>query len=366
MNNYQLYETTDFVLDEDFIQWVYEGKNDIFWNKWLSQNPDKELVITEARRMLQSLRPVTGTIPENEVDDEVNKLLNTIRTTEQQSPLHKINAAKKWWWAAASFIFLAGIAIHTITLLNRSSSTEKFSYNSVTATRQLIEHVNTSDKPLRISMPDGSTAELAPASRLSYANDFKDSANRDAYLSGEAFFSVTKNPKQPFRVFADEVVTKVLGTSFSVSSFQKDKTIRVIVKTGKVNVYSQEAFTNKTEVKPGNGESVLLTPNQQAVYVKEKKKFEKKFIEKPVIIVPGITDNKMMFEEAPVIKILELLKKAYGISIVYDPELLRFCTLTADLTNESLYTKLDLICKAIDAGYEIVDSEIFFHAKGCN
>jgi len=365
MNNYRLYETTDFVLDEDFIQWVYEGKNDIFWNKWLSQNPDKELVIAEARRILQSLQPVTATIEETEVDEEVSKLLNSIRVAEQ-APIHKISSNRKWWWAAASLVFLAGIAVLTITLLNGNSLSEKFSYNSVTATRQLIEHVNTSDKPLRISMPDGSTAELAPASRLSYANDFKDSANRDVFLSGEAFFNVTKSPKQPFRVFTDEVVTKVLGTSFTVSSFQKDKTIRVTVKTGKVNVYSQEAFTNKTEVKPGNGESVLLTPNQQAVYVKEKKKFEKKFIEKPVIIVSGITDKEMMFEEAPVVKILELLKKAYGISIVYDPELLRYCTLTADLTNESVYTKLDLICKAIDAGYEIVDSEIFFNARGCN
>jgi len=365
MNNYRLYETTDFVLDKDFIQWVYERKNDDFWNNWMNQNPEKQLIIAEARRILQSLQPTAATIAENEVDEEVSKLLNTIRTTEQ-APVHKINANRKWWWAAASFIFLAGIAILTITLLNRSSSIEKFSYNVVTATRQLIEHVNTSDKPLRISMPDGSTAELAPASRLSYANDFKDSANRDVFLSGEAFFNVTKNPKQPFRVFTDEVVTKVLGTSFSVSSFQKDKTIRVTVKTGKVNVYSQETFTNKTEVKRGNGESVLLTPNQQAVYVKEKKKFEKKLLEKPVIIVPGITDNEMMFEETPVVKILELLKKAYGISIVYDPELLRSCTLTADLTNESLYTKLDFICKAIDAGYEIVDSEIFFNARGCN
>jgi len=365
MNNYRLYDTTDFVMDDDFIQWVYEGKNDVFWNNWIELNPGKQLAVAEARRILQSLQPAAATITENEIDEEVNKLLNSISPAEQ-TPVYKINTGKKWWWAAASLVLLTGLAALTITLLNRNSASEKFSYNSVTATRQLIEHVNTSDKSIRISMPDGSTAELAPASRLSYANDFKDSANRDVYLSGEAFFNVTKSPKQPFRVFTEEVVTKVLGTSFSVSSFQKDKTISVIVKTGKVNVYSQDAFADKAETKPANGESVLLTPNQQVVYVKEKKKFEKKLLERPVIIVPGIADNEMMFEEAPVVKILELLKKAYGISIVYDPELLRYCTLTADLTNESLYTKLDLICKAIDAGYEIVESAIFFHAKECN
>ncbi len=63
--------------------------------------------------------------------------------------------------------------------------------------------------------------------------------NRDVYLSGEAFFEVTKNPDRPFRVFANEIVTKVLGTSFTVRSFENDTTIQVIVRTGKVTVYSQ-------------------------------------------------------------------------------------------------------------------------------
>lgn len=367
MHNYRLYESTDFVLDEDFIQWVYKARNDLFWNDWLRQNPDKQIIVAEARRILLSLQPATAMIEENDVDDEVNKLLNTIRNTEQ-APVHKIEKGsdRKWWWAAASLIILAGIAILTITLLNRNPSTEQFSYKVITATRQLIEHVNTSDKSIRISMPDGSTAELAPASRLSYANDFRDSANRDVYLSGEAFFNVTKSPKQPFRVFANGIVTKVLGTSFTIRSFEKEKIIKVTVRTGKVRVYSQTDEPENTAMNAIYPDDILLTPNQEAIFQKEQQKFQKKILEKPVIIDPRMSLNSMIYEETPVVKVLNEFRKAYGISIIYDEDSLKTCTITADLTDESLYSRLDLICKAIDANYEIINSEVFIRAKGCN
>jgi len=50
---------------------------------------------------------------------------------------------------------------------------------------------------------------------------------------------------------------------------------------------------------------------------------------------------------------------------VYDVELLKKCTVTADLRNESFYRKLDLICKAIGADYEIIDGQIVIVTKGC-
>ncbi len=364
MKNYRLYEVNDFVLDEDFIRWVYEGRNDPFWKNWLKAHPEKQLVVAEARRILQTLEITPAEMHEEEIDEEVNKLMHTIHA--KPAPVYTIKKNRKWWWAAASVILLSGIGWMLATLFTTNSTSDKFSYTVVTTSRQLIEQANTSGKPMHISLPDGSTVQLAPESRLSYASDFRDSLTRDVYLSGEAFFNVAKNPNQPFRVFTDELVTKVLGTSFSIRSFKKDKTIKVTVRTGKVNVYSQEGSGSKEIAGAGKAGSVLLTPNQQVIYKKKEKIFEKNLLEKPMIIAEKVTDTEMVFEDKDVIELLELFKKAYGISIVYDADVLRSCTITADLTNESLYTKLDLVCKAIDASYEIVDSEVFVHAKGCH
>jgi hypothetical protein len=73
----------------------------------------------------------------------------------------------------------------------------------------------------------------------------------------------------------------------------------------------------------------------------------------------------MLYEEAPLEKVFSQLGNDYGINIVYDVELLRKCTVTADLRNEPFFRKLDLICKAIGADYEIIDGQIVIVTKGC-
>jgi hypothetical protein len=50
---------------------------------------------------------------------------------------------------------------------------------------------------------------------------------------------------------------------------------------------------------------------------------------------------------------------------MYDSEVLRKCTVTADLKGETFYRKLDLICRAIGAGYEIIDGQVVIQSGGC-
>ena len=364
MKNYHLYDVLDFVVDEDFIRWVNEKNpaDETFWSNWLEQYPEKHLAIAEARQIVQTIRIETIPVKSAEIKKEVSRLLDTVREKkpDQSSPVFWIRK----WRLVAAIIILTGIAALTGIIINNRSA-NRFTYVKATLAKRLVEQVNISDMELRIVLPDSSVVKLAPNSRLSYSNDMDKHPERDVYLSGEAFFEVTKNPTQPFRVFSDEVVTKVLGTSFTVRAFEKDKEIKVTVRTGKVRVYSQVNDEVKTEMNAEHPDDILLTPNQQVVYQRSKQKFQKTILEKPMIIDSAISKNSMVYEDAPIIQVLENLKKAYGISIIYDEDSLRNCTLTADLTDESLYTKLDLICKAIDAGYEIINSEVFIRAKGC-
>jgi hypothetical protein len=110
---------------------------------------------------------------------------------------------------------------------------------------------------------------------------------------------------------------------------------------------------------------MLLMPNQQAVYSKSQNKFEKTLLEKPEILVSGITAQNFIYEDASVVSVLEQMKKCYGIDIVYDADVLKNCTITADLTDESLARKMDLLCKCIGAEYEMTDGEIIIQSKGC-
>lgn len=368
MKDYRLFDITDFVMDEDFIRWVYERRpeDEAAWHAWLTRNPDKHLLVAEARSILESVYIAPPVIAEPEIQQETARLLQTIRQQPVEAPVRTINRVK-WhtWHTVAAALLVACVTGGLYFFSTRSTAAASFTWEKMTASRQLIENVNTSDKPITIALPDGSAISLAPGSRVGYANHFDSSANRDVYLSGEAFFEVTKNPDRPFRVFANEIVTKVLGTSFTVRSFEKDTTIQVIVRTGKVTVYSQ-AVTNTrrsaTDHKPGE---VILTPNQQLVYEKTAQKFQKVLLDDPLLVVSRVKEQKMEYEEAGLIGVFNELSKAYGISIVYDSELFEKCTVTADLRNETFYHKLDLICSAIGASYEVIDGQVVIQSNGC-
>ena len=110
---------------------------------------------------------------------------------------------------------------------------------------------------------------------------------------------------------------------------------------------------------------MILTPNQQLVYEKSSKEFQKILLENPVMIAPVSVNKSMSYEDAAIDKVFNDLGKDYGINIVYDNELLKNCTVNADLSNESFYRKLDLICRAVGARYEVIDAQVVIMSNGC-
>jgi len=367
MKDFRMFDITDFVMDDDFIRWVYERREEdkVFWDNWLLRNPDRHLVVAEARRVLESLETSRQKIDDEVIRVETGRLLQTIREKGPIAEKKIIKIRQAWWYAAAAVSLLVVSAFWYFALPAKKTVPEKYTYAAFTSAKHFIENINTSNKPVTITLPDNSTISLAPSSRISYSNDFNSQSTRDIYLSGEAFFNVSKNPNRPFRVFANEIITKVLGTSFTIRSFEKDTVIQVIVKTGKVSVYSQATATDREISAPHKLGGILVTPNQQLVYEKSEQKFQKILLENPVMIETGPAMPHLVYEEAPIEKVFTELSKAYDINIVYDNELMKRCTVTADLTDESFYHKLDLICSAIGARYDVIDGQVVIQSNGC-
>jgi transmembrane sensor len=371
MKDFRLFDIYDFLMDEDFVRWVQDGKNEDseFWNNWLTQHPEKHLTIQEAKRIVETLGTHKAALDDWEKEIEVHKLLNTISgqaVGKIEGRILPISRYKKLWYAAAVLaIALATTGSYFIFNRWNHAAVGKFDYASVTPSKQLIENVNTSGKPVKVVLPDESIVELGAGSRIAYANNFDSSDTRDVYLLGEAFFKVTKNPSHPFRVLANEIVTKVLGTSFTVRSFEKDSIIRVTVRTGNVSVYSQANTSIAETSSPNQLGGIILTPNQELVYKKSDREFKKTLLQDPVVITPAVDEKIMMYDDTPLEKVFTQLSKTYGINIVYDKDLLKKCAVTADLRSETFYRKLDLICKAIGAHYEIIDGQVVVQSNGC-
>jgi len=377
MKDFRLYDIADFVMDEDFIRWVQRKDpiDNLFWENWLEDNPSRHLIIAEARQIVEFIQLEQQPISTADVQAEVAQLLTTIHQSKKKdepgagtemrllpaSPKKRIRivllsgAATA---AAAVIILLIINGLPRVTHPNKGLTPMTLAPSA----SSLTEKDNTSDKPLSFPLPDGTTISLSPGSRISYPNKFATSATRDVYLSGEAYFAIAKNPAKPFRVLTGELITRVLGTTFCIRGFEKDTVIRITVHTGKVSVSSQSPVEGVRESSP---DGLIVSPNQQLVYLREVKKFQKILVEKPAFVVPDTVDHSMVYEDTPVEKVFEQLGRYYGINIVFDNELLSKCTVTADLANEPFYHKLDLICKAIGASYEIVDAQVVIQSNGC-
>lgn len=242
--------------------------------------------------------------------------------------------------------------------LNKKENT-----SSSASTQQLKNELtfmdNTSSKPIRIDLEDGSTVTLSPHSHLQYPNQFA-ASKREVQLTGEALFEVSKNPEKPFYVITDKLVTKVLGTSFYVRTVEATKKVEVEVLTGKVSVYEKEEVNN---VNPG----VVLTPNHMVTFFTAEKHFITGLVQKPLPQIQTNTNESEIFEfdDAPIGDVLNKLERVYGIDIELENDKLSACPLTADITQQPLYTKLDIICATINGKYEVKGTTILISGKGC-
>ena len=213
---------------------------------------------------------------------------------------------------------------------------------------------NNTSKVRRVILPDGSIVAMSPSSKIRFS-DNDQSSSRELYLEGEAYFDVAHNNKQPFYVYADNIVTKVLGTSFIVRAIGQEK-VTVSVKTGKVTVYTRNATHKKT----------VLVPNQEAVYDRRTDSVATQAVPAEQVLEEKKAYPEMNFEETPVPEVLAMLTKTYDIEIIFQEDKLAGCVLTSSFFEEGLYDRIDVICTAIGATYSIADARIVIESNGCN
>ncbi|GAB3906207.1 FecR family protein [Larkinella knui] len=352
---YADFDLEDFLKDASFKHWVYAPtpETDAFWRQFLHRYPEKQQLVDNARMVLRS---IDDAVMQDYPDEEqVGRMFRTIQERIQPAPVRRIPI--NWRWLAAASLLL-GLGLWVYQKNRLPTQYEQLIDQSATA---LLEKSNPSDRPLTVRLPDRSTVLLQPNSRISFARHFGQQSKREVYLTGEAFFQVTKNPDKPFFVYADELVTKVLGTSFWIKAVEAGKQVVVQVKTGKVSVFARTDSRANAMRANRELEGVVLTPNQQLAFSRDEVRMKKSLVAEP----EPIQAQSFAFKDTPVSRIFSTLEEAYGIDIVYDEELLGNCLLTASLTDEPLFDKLTLLCKGIEGHYEVVDAQIVITAKGC-
>lgn len=297
--------------------------------------------------------PVIGN---TELDTLEDSLWEKIQDATTAIPVRRISY-RKTAVAAAIIALLMVPAVYWFT--HRQPAVW---YAAIPAAQTMHEQVNNTQQVITITLEDNSKISLYPGSSVRYPLHF-DAARREVYLNGQGFFEVHKNPQQPFYVYSHNMTTHVLGTSFMIKPGKEEGLMEVAVRTGRVEVTGRQPDGN-------NKNGVILTPNQQVVYDERKNRFESSLVEKPEPLpaIPGAVPEKqtMSFEDTPLKQVLAAIGAQYGIEIVEENENLDNCPFTGDISGQSLYNKLDLVCQSVKATYEIKGTRILVRGKGCN
>lgn len=383
MKNVEINSIDDLLANELFRKWIIDKDEAAanFWSQWLEQNPGRLEWVAAAKAIIETLTENGDQLSDQEIHAEADRIRQKIFTLnpesyadEEPGYLETCNDGIEQGSKGIPFLFrlryVAGIAASLLLIAGiywyYSNKPRPVSTNAYKAFMQETQHKsfeynNNSDGGQRIVLSDGSEVVLEKNSHLTYAANFS-SGKREVYLEGNAFFSITRNPQRPFIVYTQSLVTKVLGTSFYVKARSNAETASVVVKTGKVSVFKRENFTS-TDAGSATLKGMVITPNQQVVYDIPNEQMNKSLVEKPAL-APQVTFN-FEFDDTPATEVFNRLQAAYGVPVLVDEEVLNTCTISASLGNEPFYEKLRIICKIINASYEVIDGTVVINSKGC-
>jgi transmembrane sensor len=217
------------------------------------------------------------------------------------APIYRLNFLRKWGWAAAAAVLLIGsgaffllrrtnekraiAAVQTkedvlpgsnkaiLTLANGSkiildsvhngTLAQQGNTNIVKTDSGQLAYTTSAEKPekeialntlstprggqFQLILPDGTKVWLNAASSITYPTAFV-GKERKVTVTGEVYFEVIHNDRQPFSVTANKTEIQDIGTHFNVNAYADESGIKTTLLKGSVRLIENK---NKIVLKPG-------------------------------------------------------------------------------------------------------------------
>lgn len=226
----------------------------------------------------------------------------------------------------------------------------------------------------KITLPDGSSVWLNVGSKLDYDPALFNKQVREVYLSGEAFFEVIKNPEKPFLVNAENMLVKVLGTSFNLKSYPGEKKSEASLIHGSIEVTIPGKPLEKHILSPNEKFVVSNTGNiiqksqakSTGIEKPESKKPETIFSiekinylpEKNIILETAWVDNRLEFRSESFQDVAKKMERWYDVHISFTSKKMEEKILTGSFENETIEQALEALKIAESFHYRIEGKKI--------
>jgi transmembrane sensor len=363
-------EIEDFLADESFQLWILSKIDNQDWEEWTLENQKRAKLVEDSRLLLLTMKVPDSNLSSSDINNALQRVWDKIAEKEKlksSTQNSKIIFLSKYWLSgvAATLFFCISFIWYNSNPTIFKDSALTYSQLIDENNEELLEQTNNSNRAQIITLSDGSSVLLQPNSKLSYPKVFTHN-ERKVYLSGEGFFEISKDPNKPFLVYANEIITKVVGTSFRVKAYQDQPNVEVVVRTGKVKIKSNELIADSKQ------KEIVLLPNQALRFLRKDLSFDKitNIVQDKSLVQSRGSIEQLSFEftDIPVTQIFETIEQAYSVEIDFPVEKLKDCHLTTYLSDKPLPEKLKIICKSLgnNSSYEMNGNLIIITSEGCN
>lgn len=157
----------------------------------------------------------------------------------------------------------------------------------------------------QLTLADGTRVWLNAASSLKFPTAFTGS-ERMVELTGEAYFEVAHNSKQPFKVKSAGQTVEDIGTQFDINAYADEDAVTTTLVEGSVKILDGQ---KETMIKPG--EQYLLKSNHEGK------------VESDVDLdeVTAWKNGMFQFDNADIKTIMRQVSRWYNVDVVYQGQI---------------------------------------------
>jgi transmembrane sensor len=308
-------------------------KDRLIVDEWKKESPENEALYRESLKAWEAI-PLLREMEQFSSFDALKKI--STRLSQPYFSKWRINIHR------VAAILLLPLLVYsgylTIRNLSMKKLPEEYVIMQTVTSRQGMVTKFSLDDDTKVWLNSGSELQFP----IRFARDM-----REVKLSGEAFFEVAKNEKQPFRVNAKELNIDVSGTSFNVVSYDDDTQSEVTLIEGKVRLSAEKGPVKK--------EYGTIHPGQRAVFKKESLEVNTNDVEVDKYI--SWRDGNLIFRDDPMEDVIRRLSRWFNVEIVVnDPEIKSYIY-TATFRNENLEQVLKLLKMSAPIDYRIMENK---------
>jgi transmembrane sensor len=305
---------------------------------WLLAHPERRRDIEAARGAIDPSRSIDTTSGADTAWAAVSARMRPIRASEAERRSRvgrwaRANRPRVTWWVAG---LAAAVVVAALI------GTTAWHMGLLAPAQQFRELASAAGSRVSVTLRDGTTLVLGPATHLRVASDFGTST-RTVMLDGEALFTVVHDARHPFAVQTARGTVRDVGTTFVVRAYRDDADERVAVAEGEVVLGRTSLRANDRVTIDGAGHFAI----QRGVHVADDM---------------GWARGRLVFDETPMDGVARELSRTYDLDVrVQDPALTQV-PFTATFAGEPIEQVLSVMNCVVGAKADRVGRAVIIRA----